>query len=147
MQIDPGLLIGVWKLVSAEFRREGEEAILLWGKDPVGFLFYTENGYVSATLTQAHRPAFSTQDLLNASQEELAQAAKVYLSYVGTYRIEEEAILHTVTACLYPNWTGETHLRIVEELTSETLLLRCPPMLIVGRERIGYLRWQKVTAS
>ncbi len=146
MRCEKRELIGVWQLVSAELRREGEEMLYLWGKKPVGYLIYTGSGHMSATLASGERLPFTTQDLLEASQEELAQATRSYLSYIGTYTITTgDAILHHVKACIFPNWTGEKHVRFIEELTDETLVLRSPPLLVAGKERTGYLRWTRLT--
>lgn len=142
IQINRDLLIGSWRLISAKFTCEGEDPVSLWGKEPVGYLFYTEH-HMSATLTQVPPLPSAPQLFQDADQEELAQAVR-YLAYVGTYTITPGAILHHVEACTLPLWIGQEHTRFVEELTGETLVLRCPPMRILDKERTGFLRWRKV---
>ena len=145
MDIEKRDLLGVWRLRSAEFHTEGEDILYLWGKKPVGYLIYTESGHMSATLTNSERVPFAAENPLEASLEELAQAARNYLAYIGTYTLTGNTIIHHVEACIFPNWAGEQQVRFIEDLTENTLVLRSTPTHIAGRERVGYIQWTRPT--
>src|SRR5262245_62021366 len=57
-------LVGTWRLVSAEERREGGITISLWGPAPVGRLVYDDRGRMSAQLMDPRRKPFASEDRL-----------------------------------------------------------------------------------
>jgi hypothetical protein len=106
--------IGTWKLISWENTGPDGEVTFPYGKHPVGYLLYTENGHMAAEIMDPDRhqhdagfavePAFA-QTL--ADEDRLA-AYNTYLSYCGTYSycIEDGVMIHHVKAGLIPSWVG-----------------------------------------
>ncbi|KAN0081813.1 Lipocalin-like domain containing protein [Elaphomyces granulatus] len=113
-------LVGIWQLETYEHHIYGRETSIHhpFGKEPSGMIVYTRDGYMSVHLIQPGCPTFATENYHSASAEELAEAAKRYMGYAGTYTVEMNAdmqvvVNHSVDVTLFPNWIGTTQTRIV----------------------------------
>jgi hypothetical protein len=137
-------LIGTWRLVSWENRSvvDGEVSYPL-GKDAVGYIMYSQNGYMSVAIMRSDRAKFAAGDLLRASVEERAQAAGTYVSYCGRYEFRGDTVVHRVELSLFPNWIGVEQERLVE-VTGERLMLSTRPILLGGVQRTAHLIWERV---
>ena len=51
-------LIGAWRLLSFEFRNKDGQVSYPFGEDAVGYIIYSQDGYVSITIMSANRPKF-----------------------------------------------------------------------------------------
>jgi hypothetical protein len=137
------LLLGTWQLVSVEVRFNDGGVIYPWGQDPVGSLIYTSDGHMSGVISQRERPRFAGEDILEGSPDELAQAARSYLSYGGTYTIRDDVVIHHVLFSLFPNWVGQEQIRYIDAIKDDTLVLRTPPLIGGERAGAGYLIWER----
>ncbi|MFD7003889.1 lipocalin-like domain-containing protein [Streptomyces mirabilis] len=139
-------LIGTWRLVSYETRRVSDGSVdHPFGKDPLGLILYTPDGYMSAQLMARGAQPFDQADLHLASNAELAQAARHYLAYSGPFEVSEDGRLtHHMSVSLFPNWLGQTQERIVT-LTDRLLqLTTTAPLLSEGHLCEPYLIWERV---
>ncbi|WP_210407357.1 lipocalin-like domain-containing protein [Hydrocoleum sp. CS-953] len=127
-------LVGTWKLADF-YTVDGKQKIdYPYGKNPTGYLVYTENGYVSVTIMTTDRP------LLGLSMEEMQElkdvklglklianlgksikaslryfsAARNYLSYSGKYELRDSTVIHHVEVSVIPDWVGVDLERNVE---------------------------------
>ncbi|NES72196.1 MAG: lipocalin-like domain-containing protein, partial [Okeania sp. SIO2D1] len=66
--------VGTWRLVSFELKDVNGQVTYPYGKDTIGYLMYTEDGYMSAVIMTARRPKFSSADFLGGSTQEKAHA-------------------------------------------------------------------------
>jgi len=137
-------LHGTWWLVSAEVHDEAGDITYPWGPQPVGYLVYTEAGTMFGSIMNAGRPHFATEDIQGASREELVQAMRTYFSYCGSYEVRGKQIIHHVKMSLLPNWTGEDEIRFIEQLTTDQLVLKTPPLLVAGTKGAMYIFWRRV---
>ncbi len=84
----------------------------LYGKDVVGYLIYTADGYMSAEIMDPDRrqsdPDFPLEPAgaQTLPDPDRARAYSTYLSYCGTYTVEGDTVTHHVKAGLIPSWTG-----------------------------------------
>ena len=109
--------VGTWKLVSWEVTQPDGTIRYLYGKDVVGYLIYTADGYMSAEIMDPDRqqsdPSFPLE--IAAAQTlpdpDRARAYSTYLSYCGTYTVEGNTVTHHVKAGLIPTWTGSEQAR------------------------------------
>ena len=99
-------LVGTWALVSWEFRDADGNISYPFGKNASGYLTYTPDGYMSATIVSPNRVAFASQDVRKATLDEKATAFDTYISYCGTYEVRGDTVIHHVRASLIPNWVG-----------------------------------------
>lgn len=134
--------VGVWRLVSLELRSEDGEVSYPLGRDAIGYIFYTDDGYMSVVLMAADRPTFATDDSLGGSDDERAGAYSTYFSYCGRYEIVENAVTHHIEACSFPNWTGTDKQRLFE-FDGDRLILSSVPYLVDGKQQTAFVIWER----
>ncbi len=109
--------VGTWKLVSWEVTLPDGTTQYPYGKDVVGYLIYTGEGYMSAEIMDPDRQQSHTDFPLEAASAQTlpdpdrAKAYSTYLSYCGTYTVEGDTVTHHVKAGLIPSWTGSKQAR------------------------------------
>ena len=135
-------LLGTWRLLSWENRGAEGEVTHPLGRDAVGYLTYTADGYMFVVLMRAERAAFSADDLLAGSRDERAAAAASYISYAGTYELRASTVVHHVRASLFPNWVGTDQERLVE-WDGGRLILSTVPTVFGGQRRTARLVWER----
>jgi hypothetical protein len=118
-------LIGTWKLVSTEQRlTDGStRPSPLYGANGVGYLIYSESGFMCAVLMDPNRPRWKAED--SPTEAELKAIANHFVSYCGRYEVNEKerSVVHHVELDVVPNNVGDKLVRFVA-LTGNTLKLR-----------------------
>ncbi len=99
--IDQAELVGTWKLVSYEVRSADDNVDYPLGRDLRGYVMYTADGFMSATLMRPGRPRFSAPDILLGSVEEKVAAAEGYIAYCGRYELRDDRVIHHVELSLF----------------------------------------------
>jgi hypothetical protein len=137
------LFLGTWRLLSVEIRTSDGQVSYPAGHDPVGYIMYNEQGYMSVAFMGANRAGFASGDLRGGSTAEKVAAFDSYFSYCGKYEIQGEKVLHHIEVSLFPNWIGITQERFFE-LSGDRLSLSTPPLLISGIQQTSHLIWQRI---
>jgi hypothetical protein len=139
-------MIGVWKLVSSEFRTSKGDVIHPLGENALGQLILTPSGYMSGQLMRPERPRFSGPDLSTGTLEEIKNAFEGFVSYYGPYEIdvENQKLITHVEGSLYPNWVGDDQIRFFE-LSENRLILKTLPIRLGEEEFVGILVWEPKT--
>ena len=89
----------------------------LYGKDVIGYLIYTADGYMAAEIMDPDRrqsdPDFPHEFAAAQTlpESDRARAYSTYVSYCGTYTVESDRVIHHVKAGLIPSWTGSDEVR------------------------------------
>ncbi len=137
-------LIGVWKLISFEARREGEEASFPFGKDAKGLLIYTDVGRFSVQMMRANRPKFASGDQQKGTVEEVTQCFTGSISYFGRYEFDANGgfVIHSIESSLFPNWEG-TQKRFIE-FSGSQISLKTSPVMWNGKMAVGAMVWERV---
>ncbi len=100
-------VLGAWSLESFEMADPGKPVTPRFGSHPVGYLIYTPDGHMSATLSAATRPAFESLSL--ASPDECqGQKLKDFLCYAGTYDVKGDRVFHHVQVSVFTDLVGKT---------------------------------------
>lgn len=100
-------LIGGWKLESWSLVYEdGRPAEYPLGRDAIGYILYTADGHMSATLSRAGRKPFSSGD-----PAEKVQAYDDCFAYAGRYEVKGEAVFHSIAVATNPALVGVTSTR------------------------------------
>ena len=107
-------IVGTWLLVSyvAQDDKGGPLTFPL-GRDAVGLIMYTTDGYMSAQLMRPGRQDYDQPDTGGSTLQQAAAAAEGYLAYSGAYDVDEATgvIHHRVAVSLIPNWLETVQLR------------------------------------
>ena len=135
--------VGTWRLVSLEVRTSDGQVSYPRGRDVVGYIIYSGDGYMSVVIMPANRPKFVAETLREGSIEEKAAAADTYQSYCGRYEIQGEKVIHHVEASLFPNLLGVSRERAFK-FDGNRLILSPPPSLVGGIEQTSHLTWERV---
>jgi hypothetical protein len=136
-------LLGTWKLKSLETRTSDGSVSYPWGKETLGYVIFSPEGYFCVAIMSANRRRFSSQDMKGGSLEERASAADSYISYSGPCEIEKDKFRVRVEVSLFPNWISGIQERYYK-IEGKTLSVSTTPTLVFGKEQIGYLIFERV---
>jgi hypothetical protein len=105
--------VGVWELVSCVAARKDGGALPIYGKCPIGRLYYDSAGNMSVHIMKAGRPKFKRESKFGATLDEMRTAYEGYEAYFSTYQVDQESriINHRVIGGLFPNWAGTVQSR------------------------------------
>src|SRR5262249_19100878 len=80
--------IGTWKLVSWKIERAGGTVTdSSLGSNPTGWIMYQRDGHMSVNLMRSGRIKFASNNLMEATSEEIKSAFESYVSYCGSYEV------------------------------------------------------------
>jgi hypothetical protein len=138
-------LVGAWRLISFEFRRDDGIVTYPFGEEARGSIIYTESNRYSAQLMRRDRPRFAISDQMQGTPDEIEASFKGCISYFGAYEldIENNLITHYVEASLFPNMEGTKQFRLLE-LIGNRLRLTTPPFKLDGEQAVGILTWERI---
>lgn len=146
-------ILGVWELVEYAHipRSDAAPRHLPFGNDICGRIMYTADGYMSVHLELPGQAPMETEDPMHGSAAELAESARRYLAYSGTFSVEETPpqVHHHIAFCSFPNWRHTVQRRIakVEIDMGQTFLTLAPddaPRTLAGDGTLN-LRWRKLS--
>lgn len=122
--IEQRQLVGAWQLESWSIGYDGRDDISSpFGEEPLGLLVYSEDGWMSASISRRDRARLPQDASPRKVPEEVRAAAyDSYFHYAGRYRVMKGSVVHYVTQSLNPNFPGTEQLRHAE-LDGETLVL------------------------
>jgi hypothetical protein len=133
---------GTWKLLSYEILTEGR-VTYPYGKNPVGYIIYAEDGYMSVAFMEPNRNRFAAGSLRAGTKEEKVGALDSYQSYSGRYEIRGDAVVHHVEVSLFPNNRGIDLVRTFK-FKGSRLTLTPPPTIVNGKEQTSQLVWERI---
>ena len=135
-------LVGAWQLVAMEYRHPDGRVRYPYGRDAVGYIIYTADGRMSATLMGGGRAAFGEEFRRGEGQEAKAAAFESYLSYAGRYEFLGDRVVHRVEVALFPDWVGNELMRL-SRFEGARLVLSTEPD---ATGRVTVITWERVTA-
>jgi hypothetical protein len=110
-------LTGIWRLASCVRTQKDGSTSLPWGEKPVGQIIYLRNGRMSAQVMRPGRHSTVAPGIdygsSQATEQEIREAVVGFVSYFGTYSVDEAAgkVTHYVEAALVPAWVGTSLVR------------------------------------
>jgi hypothetical protein len=124
-------LSGTWELESWTIGySDRDEFSYPYGEDPQGLLLYTEDGWMSASISRASRAPLPTDVGFRVMPDAVrAEAFSSYFHYAGRYQVRDGDVIHHVAQSLNPNMVGTEQLRHAE-LDGQTLVLS-------GKDQVG----------
>ena len=141
-------LIGTWRLRSWRNIASDGSIVDPLGEDPVGYIFYNRDGYMSVEIMAADRAPYRRPDAFGGTPEERSDAISTYLSYSGPFEVmpDQDTVIHHIQVCSYPNWVGNAQVRGAR-LDGDVLTLSTKPMTFHGVERRAELVWERVGSN
>ena len=138
-------LLGVWKLLSYEFRLADGIIIRPMGQGVQGVLIYDSSGWMALQVIDPERPKFATNDWMSGTAEEAKAALDGCMAYYGTFELNERkgTIIHHVKGSSFPNWSGIDREQFFE-LVGNHLTLLTLPMPLSGEQVVGQLSWERI---
>jgi hypothetical protein len=138
---------GAWSLESFTGTDENGVVEHILGEDAVGFICYSQDGWVSVQIIKPNRPKYDIPDVEGGSDEQTLAAARGMFAYSGTYDLKEEegAVYHNLQYALIPNWIGSTQKRVIKKVDENILELHAGPVRIgkEGKKQMTCLRWNR----
>ena len=119
-----GSLVGFWKLVSYEKRTASGQILYPFGHEPIGYLMYTEDGHMSATVMRdtqgSHEHRFNDVNQVFSRLRHMLHrqgyfpktlARPRFHSYCGRYETMGNIVTHHVEVSVHPEWpnTDQQH--------------------------------------
>lgn len=136
-------LIGSWRLVAMENRFADGRVRYPYGRVARGYILYTAEGKMSATIMGGDRVPFGAEFGRGEGVAEKAAAFEGYLSYAGRYTFAGDRVIHHVEVALIPDWVGTDLIRLVE-FRDDQLILSTPPSTRGETTRATVIIWQRV---
>ena len=121
----------------------GRQISYPFDQDFVGYIMYSEDGYMSVAIMSTKRPKFASGDLWGGTTEEKVAAADTYVSYCGKYEVQGDKVIHHIDVSFFPNWSGVDQIRFFE-FEGDKLSLSTPPFLVAGIRQAAHLIWERV---
>ena len=137
---------GTWQLVSWKIEQaNGQPIDPSLGPDPRGWIMYHRGGYMSVVLMRPDRPNFASDNLMEATPEEIEAAFAGYVSYCGCYEVNEQErfVIHRIELSWFPNLIGTEQKRFFT-FTGDRLTLETPPLTLLGDAQVHRLVWQRL---
>ena len=139
--------VGVWQLVSCDAIRGRGGVVPIYGKNPIGRLYYDADGNMSVHIMRDARPRFASDTKFRASPDEMRAAYEGYEAYFSEYRIDSrrQIISHRVIGGLFPNWTGSVQDRFYRFEGKDRLVLSTAPFEApAGTKTVVRLVWERL---
>jgi hypothetical protein len=142
MQRDGDALIGSWRLDSFELQSTSGEISHPYGRELTGYLFYNDDGYMSAAFMNADRGCTGTGD------GELSRAAEAsdydqFMAYTGRFEVIGDKITHAVEVSSLEAFIGSIQERWYK-VDGTRLELLTAPLVVGGDAPVGRLVWSRV---
>ena len=137
---------GTWKLVSWKIEQANGELIdTTMGSDPSGWIMYRPEGRMCAAIMRRDRPQFVSNNALSGTSEEIKAAVEGYLSYCGSYEVNEQQhfVVHSIQVSWFPNWLATEQKRFFQ-FDGDRLTLKTPPLIGIGEPQIHRLIWERL---
>lgn len=103
--------IGTWKLLSYEIKYVDGKIEYPFGKDPIGYIMYAKDGYMSVTMMKPDRENFGEKSIpLNwdaIPDKKKIAASESFFAYTAQYEIKNDhLIVHKLKTSSIPDWLG-----------------------------------------
>ncbi len=136
-------LIGSWALDAFELQATDGTITHPYGEDLTGYLFYNEDGYMSAAFMSAARSSSGDGDLSQAIQ---TNTYDQFMAYTGPFEIQGDKITHRVEVSSLSVWIGTVQERWFK-IDGDRLELLTAPLSVGGDAPVGRLTWHRVTRT
>ncbi|NVN86874.1 MAG: lipocalin-like domain-containing protein [Rhodopseudomonas sp.] len=137
-------IAGTYRLISSQRKIvDTGEVLDTYGKNPVGFIMYGNDGRMLALITYDNRKA--PADIAKVTDADKVGLYNSMMSYGGTYKFDGKKVEHHIDVSYNQMWTGTTTVRdIVKDGDRLIYTTRPAPFSGDGKVSITTLIWEKV---
>ncbi len=137
-------LVGIWKFVEVKYVDPEQNISYPYGKNPVGYIIYTQEGYMAASVMMSNRlklglPVEEIRAMGYGEKPKLiknlfgyiraifryVQAGNKYAAYMGKYEIRDNEVIHHIEVTIIPDAVG-TEVGQTVEIAEDKLVLTRP---------------------
>lgn len=136
-------LIGSWKLDSFELQSVNGEISYPYGRELTGYLFYNEDGYMSAAFMSADRGRIGDGELSEAAK---ASSYDHFMAYTGPFEVSGDKVTHSVEVSSLEAFIGSVQERWFK-IDGDQLDLLTAPLAVGSDAPVGRLVWHRVTKA
>ena len=147
MPHNPQDFIGAWSLVDWRIEYSDGSVTRPFGEAAQGYIVYSENGIMTASIATGDRARFGLANARNATLEQKGQAFESYFHYAGPWQIEGDEVVHSVTMSLNPDMAATDQRRLAEFDPAGGLTLSAHEPLKEGASRHHILQWKRVAQA
>ncbi|MBP0013903.1 MAG: lipocalin-like domain-containing protein [Roseofilum sp. SBFL] len=134
-------LIGTWKFVEVKLVDKEQKISYPYGKNPIGYLMYTQEGYMAASLAKSDRLKLGlpVAEIFNLGYGakinwttgvfkyikaffRYFQAGQNYAAYIGKYEIIDNQVIHHLEVHIIPDVIG-ADIKQTVEISENTFVL------------------------
>lgn len=137
-------LVGTWSLAAWEIHTDAGTTTP-YGAAPAGMLTYTAEGTVQVAVQADGRRRLSHASPRRAPDAEVAEAARGFFAYAGTWQLAGDVVSHHVLLALDPGMVATVQRRRAS-LDGQQLTLTAEEP-VGGSTRHHQLRWRRVDAA
>ena len=142
MSHKPENFVGTWKLVDWRIEYSDGSVTRPFGEGAHGYIIYSADGTMTASIAKATRPPFGIANARNANAAQKIEAFDSYFHYAGPWRIADDEVVHSVTMSLNPDMTGTEQRRLAVFDDADGLTLSAKEALKDGACRHHILQWE-----
>ncbi|HEY3288622.1 MAG TPA: lipocalin-like domain-containing protein [Anaerolineae bacterium] len=139
----PNPFVGTWRLRSVTSRAEDGTLTYPYGPDALGYITYTDDGFMAVSIMSAGRSPYAGDDQMGGTVAEKAASADAYLTYHGRYTVLPDRVIHHSEISLYPNWIGADIVRFYH-FDGDILTLTAPLIRMSGTLRTNQIVWERI---
>lgn len=147
MPHDPKSFVGTWKLVDWRIEYGDGGVTRPFGEKADGYILYSDEGIMTASIARAGRALFDHVSVRNASDSEKAAAFDSYFHYAGHWHVDGDDVVHSVTMSLNPGFVGTHQVRHAAFDGAGGLVLSATEAIAGAGTRDHILQWQSVALS
>lgn len=141
MPHSPSDFTGAWALVDWRIEYSDGAVTRPFGEGAHGYIVYSANGIMTASIATNARQPFGIPNARNASAAQKSEAFDSYFHYAGPWRIDGDTVVHSVTMSLNPDMTGTEQRRRAVFDGQGGLTLSAREALKDGASRHHILQW------
>jgi hypothetical protein len=134
---------GAWSLVDWRIEYADGSVTRPFGEAALGYIIYTADGIMTASIAKGDRVRFGLANARNASSEQKSAGFDSYFHYAGSWRIEGEEVVHSVTLSLNPDMAGSDQRRLAVFDSAGGLTLSAQEDAKDGTRRLHILQWKR----
>lgn len=147
VQIVPSMIFGSWRLVKTYTLLDGKPHRLdPLGKQATGYVHYLQDGRMAVLIAHEGRKHLNGTRY-DAPESELAEAARTFTGYGGTYTCGTNEVVHHLEISSYENDNHTDYVRLASFDPDGRLTLTTPEVDTPAGKHATCLVWERMSSD